>query len=167
MKTLPLNKSSSIEFITSRVLRDSMLEMLTETTFMINECIRCEVMPTKWKVGYVTPMPTGKLVKNPSDWRPVLVCPYQVKLLKGLFTTNLFIILNVIITSVVISMSSEGKISLQVQFLNIIIQFLYDNLDKLNSTSSIFVDYSKAFDTIDHEILIKILLYKFDKNSVK
>ena len=48
------------------------------------------------------------------------------------------------------------------------IQFLYGNFDHLNVTSSIFVYYSKAFDTIDHDILIrKLLLYKFDKNSVK
>ena len=167
LKTLPLNKSSCTEFITSRVLRDSMLEMLTETTFMINECIRCEVMPTKWKVGYVTPMPKGKSVKNPSDWRPVSVLPLPSKVIERAVYNQLvyhFECNNYLCRNQHGFRREHSTASAIFEY----VQFLYDNFDKLNSTSSIFVDYSKAFDTIDHEILIKkLLLYKFDKKSVK
>ena len=68
LKLMPLNKSSCIEYLNSRIICDGMAEMLTETTFMINECIRWEVMPVKWKKGYITPMPKGKALKNPGDW---------------------------------------------------------------------------------------------------
>ena len=167
LKTLPLNKSSCTEFITSRVLRDSMLEMLTETTFMINECIRCEVMPTKWKVGYVTPMPKGKSVKNPSDWRPVSVLPLPSKVIERAVYNQLvyhFECNNYLCRNQHGFRREHSTASAIFEY----VQFLYDNFDKLNSTSSIFVDYSKAFDTIDHEILIKkLLLYKFDKKKCK
>ena len=56
--------------------------MLTETTFMINECIRCGVMPVKWNIGYITPMPKGKSLKNPGDWSPVSVLPFPSKIIE-------------------------------------------------------------------------------------
>ena len=36
-------------------------------------------------------------------------------------------------------------------------QYLYDNLDNRRNISCVFIDYSKAFDTIDHNILCKKL----------
>ena len=48
LKMMPLNKSSCIEYLNSQIIRDGIAEMFTKTTFMINECIRCEVMPVKW-----------------------------------------------------------------------------------------------------------------------
>ena len=66
----------------SRVIRDSLLEMLKETTYLINECLQCGIMPDAWKIGYVTPMPKGSSNKKPGDWRPVSVQPLLSKLLE-------------------------------------------------------------------------------------
>ena len=166
LKTLPLNKSSCIKLLTSRILRDSMLEMLTETTFMINECIKCGVMPVKWKVGYVTPMPKGNSVRNPGDWRPVSVLPFPSKVIKRAVYNQLvyhFECNNYLYKNQHGFRREHCTASAIYEYT----QFLYDDFDKLNSTSSIFVDYSKAFDTFDHRILIKkLLLYKFDRNSL-
>ena len=35
------------------------------------------------------------------------------------------------------------------------VQFFSDSYDKMQCSSSIFVDYSKAFDTLEHNILCK------------
>ena len=166
LKMMPLNKSSCIEYLNSRIIRDGMAEMLTETTFMINECIRCEVMPVKWKIGYITPMPKGKAWKNPGDWRPVSVLPLPSKIIERAVYNQLvyhFECNNYLCINQHGFRKGHSTASAIFEY----VQFLYDNFDCSNITSSIFVDYSKAFDTIDHDILIKkLLLYKFDKNSV-
>ena len=64
-------------------------------------------------------MPKGKSVRNPGDWRPVSVLPLPSKNLKGLYITNLFITLSVIVIFVRISMVFERSIVLLMQFLNI------------------------------------------------
>ena len=47
------------------------------------------------------------------------------------------------------------------------IQFLYEKYDRRLDTSCVYVDYSRAFDTLNHEILCKKLkLYGLDQNSL-
>ena len=46
-------------------------------------------------------------------------------------------------------------------------QYLYNNLDKRKSISCLFIDYSKALDTIDHNILCKNLeLYRLGEGVI-
>ena len=66
LKHLPLNKSSCVELLSSHVIRDSLLEMITVITHLINECLTYGLIPDKWKIGYVTPLPKGKCTKKPS-----------------------------------------------------------------------------------------------------
>ena len=51
----------------------------------------------------------------------------------------------------------------------ILYYILYDNVDKKNVSQLLYIDYRKAFDTIDHEILIKKLYtyYNISRKSVK
>ena len=166
LKLLPINKSSCIEFLSSQIIRDGMAEMLTETTYLINECLRCGVMPRKWKIGYVTPMPKGSSLKKPGNWRPVSVLPLPSKIIERAVYSQLVYHFE---CNNYLSKTQHGfrKGHSTAHAIFEYIQFLYDNYDCLNVTSSIFVDYSKAFDTIDHDILIrKLLLYKFDEHSV-
>ena len=83
LKCLPINKSSGVTNLSSMILRDGMRRMITESTFLINECIRTEHTPNDWKLGTITPLPKGSNISlDPGDWRPVSVLPMPSKVLE-------------------------------------------------------------------------------------
>ena len=38
-------------------------------------------------------------------------------------------------------------------------QFMYDSIDSGNSVLSVFLDFKKAFDTVDHKMLLSNLIF--------
>ena len=167
IKSLPINKSSGVRSLSTRLLRDGFLCMIVEFTHLINECLRLSVMPTKWKKGTITPMPKGKVTANPNDWRPVSVLPFPSKIIERIvnhqivyhFECNSYICPN--------QHGFRKGFSTSTAVFDYV-QFLYDNYDAIKGSSSIFIDYSRAFDTIDHEILCeKLKLYGLDEVSLK
>ena len=142
--------------------------MLPETTYLINECLQCGIMPDAWKIGYVTPMPKGNSNKKPGYWRPVSVQPLPSKILERIVYNQLvyhFECNNYFCKNQHGFPKGHSTASAIFEY----IQYLYEKYDVMKVTSSIFVDYTKAFDTIDHEILIKKFklykLYNWSLNS--
>ena len=118
--------------------------MLTETTHIINECLRMEMMPDSWKVGTVTPLPKGKITMDPGDFRPVSVLPMPSKILE-----------RVVYNQLVYYFEDNGYLydfqhgfrkgfSTSLAIFDYV-QYLYDSYDTMQCSSSIFVDYRKAF----------------------
>ena len=167
IKSLPINKSSGVYNLSTRLLRDGFLYMIVEITHLINECLRLSVMPEQWKVGTITPMPKGKVTTNPGDWRPVSVLPFPSKIIERVvnhqlvyhFECNNYLFHN--------QHGFRKGLSTSTAIFDYV-QFLYDSYDRIKSSSSIFIDYSRAFDTINHVILCKKLdLYGLDNASLK
>ena len=167
IKSLPINKSSGVYNLSTRLLRDGFLVMIVEITYLINECLRLSIMPTQWKVGIITPLPKGTTSSNPGDWRPVSVLPFPSKIIEKVvnhqlvyhFECNNYLLKN--------QHGFRKGLSTSTAIFEYV-QFLYDSYDKARSSSSVFIDYSRAFDTIDHDILCKELkLYGLDKNSLE
>ena len=76
VKSLPINKTSEDHNLSTQSLRDSFL------CIMINECLRLSIMPKKWKIGSITPIPKGKISTNPGNWRPVPVLSFPIKVIE-------------------------------------------------------------------------------------
>ena len=166
VKSLPINKSSGVNNLSTRSLRDGFLCMIVEFTHLINECLRLSIMPKKWKIGTITPLPKGKISTNPGDWRPVSVLPFPSKVIERVvnhqlvyhFECNSYLYPN--------QHGFRRGLSTSTAIFDYV-QFLYDSYDSIKSSSSVFIDYSRAFDTIDHTILCKKLkLYGLDLQAL-
>ena len=82
VKSLPINKTSEDHNLSTQSLRDSFLCIIVEFTHLINECLRLSIMPKKWKIGSITPIPKGKISTNPGNWRPVPVLSFPSKVIE-------------------------------------------------------------------------------------
>ena len=120
-----------------------------------------------WKVGTITPLPKGSNISlNPGDWRPVSVLPLPSKILE-----------RIVYNQLIYYFESHGLLfgnqhgfrkgkSTSTAIMEFV-QFLYEKYDKRIDSSCVYVDYSRAFETINHNILCKKLeYYGLDQNSL-
>lgn len=78
---IDIYKSSGIRDINSRILKDAMLVMLEEFTYLFNVSIKTGKIPQDWKVATVIPIPKVPNPKFATDLRPISLLPLPGKLL--------------------------------------------------------------------------------------
>ena len=156
IKGLKSNKSTCVADINMKTLKDAMLILLVELTYLINVCLDKSIMPTQWKVGTVTPIPKGAPSLNMGDYRPISVLPAPSKVIERLVYNQLVYYLE---CNILLDKRQHGfrKNHSTVTAIIEVIQYLYERTDVGDTVHCAFVDYSKAFDTLDHEILCKKL----------
>ena len=134
---------------------------------IINSSIDKEIFPDSWKVARVCPV---SKIDNPiheKDFRPISILPVLSKIYEKVILKQLFDYIER--TSICNSTQSGFRKGYSTQ--TILLKFRDDiqkALNKNETTMSVFIDYSKAFDTIQHETLIKKLaILNFSNSSIK
>ena len=123
------------------------------------------------KIGnyfFRTPIPkTNTNSTKPGDWRPISQISLPGKLLERIIHTQLYVYLN---RHNILSDNQYGfrkGLSTSLAIFDVLKE-LYGNWNEKLFSGCVFVDFSRAFDTIDHQILInKLILYGLDSISVK
>ena len=108
------------------------------------------MFPGSLKSARITPILKAGDSKNLANYRPIAILPLISK------------ILETILTSRIINFSKDPpKISTCVA-IHKFTEYLYDAINDKNDTVAIFLDLSRAFDTVKHSILLdKLELYGF------
>ena len=134
---------------------------------ILNCCIEEGYFPSNWKCSLVTPLPK---ISNPlsfSDLRPVSVLPAFSKILEKIMCSQIFSYIdkNEILSKYQSGFrSSHSTASALCQVTDDIITAR----DRGMVTALVLLDYSKAFDKIDHELMCaKAKFYGFDQTAVK
>ena len=166
IRTLPVHKSSQVKNVPMLFLKDALLATHFEISYILNECLYASIMPNEWKKGTITPIPKKPLSKNVVDYRPISVLPAPSKLIE-----------RAVHNQIVYHLDSYGLLDCRQHGFRknhststaifTLVQYIYEKLDDRQYVGCIYVDYSKAFDTLDHVILCKKLeTFGLSKNVV-
>ena len=119
-------------------------------------------MPKGWKTAKVTPVFKGGDREELTNYRPISVLPLVSKLLERAVNDQLSTFLNMNESLVTEQSGFRPQHSTQTAVLDVTDHIL-NNMDNGKVTGAIFVDLKKAFDTVDHAILLS----KLNDNGVR
>ena len=150
-------KNSKSGKIATRFAKDTILITAPMLATIFNESTQCGTFPNNLKIGKVCPVYIGKGSKSdPHNYRPISVLPVIARLFEKLIHEQLFPYFNDFLYK-----NQSGfrpKYSTQTALLNTSNQWLL-NIDKGDYNIAVFLDLRKAFDTVDHSLLILKLEY--------
>ena len=84
VKEIDVHKSSAIDNLSARVIKDSFEYLPKQLTHMFNCSIRTSIFPDIWKRATVVPLQKGGDKSNVCNLRPVSLLPLPGKLLEKL-----------------------------------------------------------------------------------
>ena len=125
-------------------------------TDIINQCFTQATFPSSLKCAYITPIYKKGDSSIPSNYRPISVLPTLSKLIERSLFVRLtkFLSDNTIINPIQFGFTKNK--STQDAIINLT-EFMYNTLNSKEISFHIFVDYRKAFDTINRSILFSKL----------
>lgn len=125
-------------------------------TFIINKCLARGSFPKAWKDANVIPLPKNSSPLNLSDFRPISILPTLSKVLEKIVSEQLDSYLSEKRILPTIQSGFRANHSTTTALLNVTDDIFRAN-DEGKNTCLVLLDFSKAFDTLDHAILYKKL----------
>ena len=153
INNIETSKGSGIDLLPTFILKDAFKSIISQTTYMMNQSLRTGIFPDAWAIASVTPIPkTGKLssVKN---WRPISILPLPGKILEKICTQ---LLLNELNENTILSSEQYGfraGLSTSQAILNYI-KHIIDGLNNKKVTAAVYLDFARAFDSVNFEILL-------------
>lgn len=158
LNKLKTRKAVGYDGISNYILKQCAYSITFFLTECINECFENGEYPDCLKIARVTPIYKNGMKILPGNYRPISVLPCMNKIFETTINNRL---MDFLIQKNYFLKTQFGfrKKSNTRQAVTELTNFIFENLDKrhVRVVSGVFIDFSKAFDTVDHEILLKKL----------
>ena len=152
---IEIYKSSGLHNISSRILKDIWSISPLILLDIINKSLKTGIFPEDWKHGTVIPIPKVANPQSVNELRPITLLPLPGKIMERLIHNKLYPYLeehNILVSNQNGFRKQHGTTDTIFKFINHIIDNMNDK-----KTIAVFIDFKKAFDTLNHQILIQKL----------
>ena len=166
IKSLNTKKSALSSCIPVSILINSIDTYLPILTDIINDSIKNGVFPDELKLAEVIPLFKKADPFDKSNYRPVSLLSHMSKVFERIIYNQINV--NQYIEPFLPNLLTGFRKNHNTQYsLLKMLQSFKEALDKGNSVSAMFMDLSKAFDTLNHDLLMaKVEAYGFSVNSL-
>uniref|UniRef100_A0A6V7JM56 Reverse transcriptase domain-containing protein n=1 Tax=Bracon brevicornis TaxID=1563983 RepID=A0A6V7JM56_9HYME len=150
----PNQKSLGPDQLSGNLIKMSLPVCLESLLHIMNCSITKSVFPQAWKYALIKPIPKKKEAEDLADYRPISLTCYLAKVLEKLVAEQVMIYLE---ENSLLNKYQSGfrkNMNTQAALLNVIGDMKWA-IDQRKISILVLFDYSKAFDRVDHNILIK------------
>lgn len=154
LNSIKLNKPHGPDMIPSYLLKECCYMMTEALSILFNLSLSQNVFPEKWKISYVSPIFKNGDKTDIAQYRPVTIMSQIPKIFEDIITDKISpLFKNIIIEE------QHGFVTGRSTSTNLMVyhQFVVDALANHSQVDCIYTDFTKAFDSVDHSILLSKL----------
>lgn len=167
IRGLNLSSSCGVDGITPKFLKSTDVYSSMFLSKLFSQSLESCSLPRDWKVGKVVPLFKSGDAQSPFNYRPISLTSVPCKLLEHIIYSHLVTFLD---TNSFFSPNQHGfrkHFSCETQ----LVSFTHDLFAALDSgliIDCIFLDFSKAFDLVSHQLLcFKLSKLNIDRNILR
>ena len=153
---LPNKNSSGFDLVNNKLLKLIKTEIAIPLEIVFNQSIECGIFPDKMKLAEVVPLYKGKSRLEPGNYRPISLLPTISKILENIMYKRTYNFLNDNNQIYHSQYGFRAKHSCEHAIADLVGHVL-KNQQQNRYTAALFLDLSKAFDTLNHALLLKKL----------
>ena len=167
LRALNPKKAMGVDKFSARILKIAAPVIAPFIAKLMNRSIESCVFPIRWKTAKVTPLFKSGDRDDLNNYRPISVLPILSKLLERHVHTNLYAYLSDNNLLYACQSGFRRHHGTDTALIKLVDELLL-NLDKNRVSGLVLIDYCKAFDMVDHQILMsKLNAYGMCKNSAR
>ena len=159
LDSIPVNKTCGPDGISARIIHECRDALAVPLSKICSMSLRQGVFPAAWKRANVVPIFRNGNVKDPSCYRSVSLIPLFGKVLERVVYLSLLSHVNP-----AISPAQHGFVTGRSCASNLasLLSTAWESIEDLSQTDCIYTDFSAAFQSVNHGLLLHKLEHSFN-----